>query len=1145
MSVRRLALSIFGVMLVALVFSSAPALAAPEAPETGKASGVTATSALLGGVLNPHAAGEAGVYYFAYAPRGLACTEYGYTAEAASAGFEKELVEPPVEVAGLEPSTLYTICLIDRNEAGEATVGSSETFTTPAAPPAVEGETTSGVTSTAATLEGQVNPNNQVTSCEIQYGTTTSYGTSAPCEPASLEGFGDQRAALPVTGLEAGTTYHFRIVAENASKEKKEGADQAFTTVPTPSTDPVSDISAKTATFNGHLTLNTVDTTYSFEYKVGTECPGESTTPSEDAGSGSGTLASPSTAVTGLVPATQYAVCFVTSNSFGSEQGETVTFTTPAAEPSSTGESVTDVTATSARLRAEVNPGGAETTYHFEYGTTTAYGQSTSESAPVGSDNSEHPAAAEIQGLSPITIYHYRIVATNLSAPAGAPGSDETFTTQSAGGESSLPDGRAYELVSPVDKEDGEVLGIGGGGITPAGGDATQSSEDGRSVSYTTSASVGVNPPGNFLSSQLFSSRGAGGWSTQNISIPHPIPVDLDKLLSEGEEFIRFSSDLGHAIVRSPHEQPEPPLAPEIHQEVAGGEPSPGSGQEIYVRNNGSGVFRAVQTVEPLPDIVFEGASPDLSHVVFEGPAGLDPEYPLAGGLYEWTDGQTRLVSVLPGPGDEPTSGSLGDNGRNNVGGVLLYPTLHAVSDDGSRVVWAGVGGLYSREMRKGETTLIGPGLFQGASSDGSRVFYLNNGELFVFDVLAKTQVDLGAASSVVGANEEGTVVYDTSPAVLPGVTSNGYGDAASNGANNLYMLHETSQGSGSWSPTFITSGAEEGTATGLINEAPFATREMRVSPNGDYLSFMSQQRLTTYDNRDANSGMPDEEVYLFDGRANSLVCASCDPTGARPVGEYNATKLEFLQPRIDPFGIWEGHWIAATIPGWTPDGANDSTGYQPRFLSDTGRLFFDSTGALVSQDVNGRDDVYQYEPVGVGSCKAPGFGLSASTVRDLSGSGCVGLISAGTGSDDSLFFDTSANGNDVFFTTQDGLASQDHDGAADLYDARVCTTVEPCVPGLASPPACGTADSCRVAPSPQPGVFAAPASATFEGAGNITPAVTNGVEAKSRTRAIRAREFANALKACRKRSRRRRVVCEAKARKLYGPAKTSGRRGK
>ena len=464
---------------------------------------MTATSATLEGTLNPGASAKAGWYFF-YS------TEISCLVGQAATPQEPEVVGQAlaehVEVTGLQPSKTYRVCMVATNQAGESTPSANEvSFTTLAAPPAVEGETTSSVNSTAATLEGQVNPNNQVTSCVIEYGTTNAYGTKAPCEPASLEGFGNQRVSLPVTGLTPGTTYHFRIVAENAGKEKTEGADQTVTTVPMPNTDPVSTIAARTATFNGHLTLNPVDTQYSFDYKIGTECTGENATPTEDAGSGSGTLASPAVPVTGLIPATQYSVCFVTSNVFGSETGPAVTFTTPTAPPTITGTSVTEVTATSAKLNAQVDPGGAETTYHFEYDTspyTTSapHGQSTPESPSIGADNSLHPATAAIQGLQPGTTYHYRLVATNpKSPPGGTDGKDETFTTETTGGEFALPDGRAYELVSPPQKDGAEVLGIGGGGVTLAAGDATEASEDGTSVTYIASAPVGANPPGNML----------------------------------------------------------------------------------------------------------------------------------------------------------------------------------------------------------------------------------------------------------------------------------------------------------------------------------------------------------------------------------------------------------------------------------------------------------------------------------------------------------------------------------------------------------------------------------------------------------------------------------------------------------------------
>jgi hypothetical protein len=456
-----------------------------------------------------------------------------------------------------------------------------------------------------------------------------------------------------------------------------------------------------------------------------------------------------------------------------------------------------------------------------------------------------------------------------------------------------------------------------------------------------------------------------------------------------------------------------------------------------------------------------------------------------------------------------------------------------------------------------------GGGVFQAASSNGSRVFFTDTreltsgapeGGLFMFDVDDGKLTDLtpdAGGGSFFQANGEGTSLYEVSSSVLPSA-ANGQGEVAAAGANNLYLLREAPSGSGSWSATFITAGMEEGITEGRTGEyvgpgasAPLAVQAARVSPNGRYLAFMSQLSLTGYDNRDANSGQPDEEVYLYAAETNRLVCASCDPTGARPVGEQETGEGSGIQ--MDPWNMWPGRWLAATIPGWTPDGAKRSTGYQPRYLSDSGRLFFDSADALVPHDVNGKEDVYEYEPADEGSCQPPSYGQSANDVFDASAGGCVGLISAGAGSADSAFFDATASGNDVFFTTQDGLVPQDKDGVADMYDARVCTQTEPCQQSLltASPP-CTTADSCRVAPSPQPGVFAAPASATFAGAGNVAPTPTITVKVKTKTKTAaqrRTEELAKALKVCKGRPKRKRPVCKAQARKKYGKAKTSGRR--
>jgi hypothetical protein len=226
-----------------------------------------------------------------------------------------------------------------------------------------------------------------------------------------------------------------------------------------------------------------------------------------------------------------------------------------------------------------------------------------------------------------------------------------------------------------------------------------------------------------------------------------------------------------------------------------------------------------------------------------------------------------------------------------------------------------------------------------------------------------------------------------------------------------------------------------------------------------------------------------------------------------------------FLSLLVDPETNWAGHWLAGSIPGWTTNSTGGSAVYRSRYLSDSGRLFFDSADGLVPRDANGREDVYEYEPGGVGGCSKVG--------------GCVGLISSGTSGEESAFLDASESGDDVFFLTAAQLAPQDLDRALDVYDARVCSASSPC---LAGPPApgvpCGTADSCRAAPSSQPGVFGAPSSATFSGAGNPVPG--SGKPAAKKKGVSVARKLAAALRRCAAGPKRRRASCRARARRRY-----------
>ncbi len=485
----------------------------------------------------------------------------------------------------------------------------------------------------------------------------------------------------------------------------------------------------------------------------------------------------------------------------------------------------------------------------------------------------------------------------------------------------------------------------------------------------------------------------------------------------------------------------------------------------------------------------------------------------------------------------------------------------HAISNDGSRVIWSGSATtspgethLYLRDISVGETVRLdvpqagapGPeGLiptYMTASSDGSRVFFLDRGltadstphsqDLYEYDLnapLGSRLKDLSVdhnegepanVAMVDGASEDGSYVYFVAVGAL---TPDAPKHCASSGgrACNLYVSHDGQV-------TFIAS---------LSGEDPDSSSELtgldvRVSPDGHWLAFMSNVDLTGYDTTDAFSRRPDEEVYLYDALLNKLVCASCNPTGARPVGVRAEGGGEQLA--LEPSGLFGNTWVASSVPGWTPLETGE-TRYQSRYLSDAGRLFFDSNDALVPQDVNGTEDVYEYEPAGVGDC-----GTGSVTYSGKSG-GCVNMVSSGTSNEESAFLDASESGGDVFFLTKARLVPQDFDNALDVYDAHECTASSPCVaPSPAAPPPCDNADSCKPAQSLQPTVFGAGPSETFSGAGNITPATPAVVKPRALTR---AQKLARALLACsREHGRRRRAACLRRARKQYGGASGAAR---
>jgi hypothetical protein len=749
----------------------------------------------------------------------------------------------------------------------------------------------------------------------------------------------------------------------------------------------------------------------------------------------------------------------------------------PEVPPTVVSEYAVSVGTTSAVVKADINPHFFPTTYYVEYGTADCAAAACAQQ-PVAPGNaliSERQRAVPtgdvaLSGLTPGTVYHYRFVA--VSDAGTVFGSGRTFGTFLPGA-TVLPDGRAHEMVSPPDKNSGEMAVPGNpGGLVDPGFSVRplQASITGEAIAYPSFTAFGDAKSAPAASTYL-SRRSAAGWSTANVTPPSEEGTTRDP-------FRGFSPDLSLGAVV----QKDPKLDPDA---VEGFE-------NLYLRNNESGDIRALTTETPrwsgIFCVSFAGASASFDRVIFAATGALTPDAPElpypATNLYEWSAGQLKLVSVLPdGTAATPTS-STAFGAPGSICTMNSSILRNAISADGSRIFWSSGDQLLARldgtetiqlDTPDGGPGSAGGGRFWAASDDGSKVFFtspnaltadaspagLGLGDLYLYDFDAAPGEELSDITvdptpgtdppdvrGVLGASEDGSYVYFVANGALEG--------GAVGGESNLYVWHA---GEGvQFIATLSKADVEIDNNTGVVRfsragggglsswKAAPNEQTARVTPDGRHLAFMSVASLTGFDNLAQGSGEPVSQVYLYGADSDTLTCPSCNPAGTRPTG-------------------------FSELPVWIVPYE------QPRYLSDDGgRLYFLSFDALALNDTNGKQDVYEFERAGLGSCSAKSATFSPAT------GGCVYLISTGKSGDDSFLLDASADGRDVFISTRQRLLSADEDERYDVYDARAGGGFPQPPP---PPPACA-GEACRPSEAAPGSSF--PASAGFTGDGNASP---------------------------------------------------------
>jgi hypothetical protein len=409
------------------------------------------------------------------------------------------------------------------------------------------------------------------------------------------------------------------------------------------------------------------------------------------------------------------------------------------------------VTETTANLQVEIDPKGKNTTYKIEYGpencetsgTCTVVGQGN-----IAGGSSPVTRQALLEGLSPATLYHWRVVATNNEGEAKS--GDRIIATRS-GIFKGLPDNRAYEQASPTNKNGNDAMGdLATVKATASGGGITFSS------AFGIPGGKGAESLPGYLAS-----RGSSNWTTQGL-LPPPSVGDRAVVIGWSPDYTEVFSNAFRL---------------DAQREAA-----------LFVQSTAGGPPTQITPYTVNAQFIYSDQSKDGSVVLFESRSKLIPEA-LEGSpnLYAW-DRATGNITLAGIYNDEtsPPKGTIAGAyewvaGINSLslrfGGAFRGFYLrdeNAISPDGSiYFTEAGTGQLYRRiNPTKEQSPLNG----QGKCEDPAKACTIHVSVSHKTDGKGPNGTDAAGTQPAAfqAASEDGTEVFFTSPEKLTNESNTG-----------------------------------------------------------------------------------------------------------------------------------------------------------------------------------------------------------------------------------------------------------------------------------------------------------------------------------------------------------------------------------